>query len=297
MTLDFERAKSRLDNIQAIEPLLSALRTLSMSSWQMALNNLAKIEQYRKSFDPILIQILPNIQGKRTLRMEKSQQKPNLAEAIIMIIGTERGLCGQFNKVLAENAVAWIQNQDFSSYQIWAIGSRLIRDLERMNMNISLRKTFSTSYINSYQSSYQFTQNLLTQFESYSFDHLIILFNQSNKGQYQFSTFHLLPHEIHPPANTQQEIEKYWPPAIIETDPLRIYHQIITHHLAANFYKVLLESAVAEHSSRYNLMQEARDNAEEIIEELDQIINIERKKQITQEMQELATGAGLLDNN
>jgi len=43
------------------------------------------------------------------------------------------------------------------------------------------------------------------------------------------------------------------------------------------------------------LMQESIDNADEIIEELQLIINAERKKQITQEMQELATGAGMID--
>lgn len=295
MTLDFERTKSRLDNISAIEPLLSALRTLSMSSWQIALNNLGKIQRYLITFDPILIQILPKIEDKRTLIREKSPQEPNLADTILLIIGTERGLCGQFNKILAENAVAWIRTQDFSSYQIWGMGSRLIRDLERMNLNISLRKTFPSSYIHSYQLSYQWTQNLLMQYESYAFNQLIILFNQSIKGQYQFSKFQLLPHEIHQPTSTSKEAEEIWPPPIIETDPLGIYFQIIEHHIAANMYQVILQSAIAEHSSRYHLMQEAQDNAEEIIEELEQIINAERKKQITQEMQELATGAGLLD--
>jgi F0F1-type ATP synthase gamma subunit len=43
-------------------------------------------------------------------------------------------------------------------------------------------------------------------------------------------------------------------------------------------------------------MQEAKNNAEEIIEDLYRVINTERKRRITQEMQELASGAGLLDN-
>jgi F0F1-type ATP synthase gamma subunit len=42
-------------------------------------------------------------------------------------------------------------------------------------------------------------------------------------------------------------------------------------------------------------MQEAKDNAEDIVEDLTQIINKERKRKITQEMQELAAGSGLLE--
>jgi F0F1-type ATP synthase gamma subunit len=44
-------------------------------------------------------------------------------------------------------------------------------------------------------------------------------------------------------------------------------------------------------------MQEASENAEEIIEELVRVLNAERKRKITQEMQELAVSAGLLDHN
>jgi F0F1-type ATP synthase gamma subunit len=43
-------------------------------------------------------------------------------------------------------------------------------------------------------------------------------------------------------------------------------------------------------------MQEAKNNAEEIIEDLQQVINAERKRKITQDIQELASAAGLLDN-
>ena len=71
---------------------------------------------------------------------------------------------------------------------------------------------------------------------------------------------------------------------------------IIEQRIALSFYQVLLKSAAAEHSSRYSLMQDAKDNAEDIVEELNRIINTERKRKITQEMQELASGAGLLDN-
>jgi F0F1-type ATP synthase gamma subunit len=58
----------------------------------------------------------------------------------------------------------------------------------------------------------------------------------------------------------------------------------------------LLKSAAAEHAARFNLMEEAKENADDIIEELRQVINTERKRKITQQMQELAAGAGLLDN-
>ena len=47
----FEQAKSRLNNIRAIEPLMSALRTLSMGAWQMALNKLDRMQHYEEQYE------------------------------------------------------------------------------------------------------------------------------------------------------------------------------------------------------------------------------------------------------
>jgi F-type H+-transporting ATPase subunit gamma len=92
------------------------------------------------------------------------------------------------------------------------------------------------------------------------------------------------------------EADEKWPPPIIETDPKGIYHQIIQNFIASTYYQIVLKSAAAEHAARFNLMQEAKDNADELLQELRSVINTERKRKITQQMQELAVGAGLLDN-
>jgi F-type H+-transporting ATPase subunit gamma len=68
-----------------------------------------------------------------------------------------------------------------------------------------------------------------------------------------------------------------------------VIEQIVT----IGFYERLLESAAAEHSSRFQLMEDATRNADRLIEEVTQNIQQANKQAITQEMQELAAGAGL----
>jgi F-type H+-transporting ATPase subunit gamma len=296
MTQSFERAKSRLDNIKAIEPLLSALRTMSMSAWQMAINKMAMMSKYEENYDRILISILPHIPHKQTNGQSKKNIAPGISDTIVLIIGSERGLCGKFNASLAEKAIAFIDLEQFSSYQIWVMGSRMVRELERMGIHISWRKTLPASSLFTYQQSHGLTQNWLEQFESHDFNQFIILHNQMSKGGiHQFTTYNLFPYELRHPLAITEKTEEPWPPHIIETDPKGIYNQIIQHFIATSFYKTLLQSAAAEHSARYNLMQEASENAEEIIEDLVRVLNAERKRKITQEMQELAVGAGLLE--
>ena len=294
MTQSYENAKSRLNNITTIKPLLSALRTLSMGTWQMSMKRYATMHQYQDHLGRILTQVFPTIKEK-----ELKGQKNNLSiqtdiDTVILVIGTERGLCGKFNNYLAENAISWINSQNFPSYQIWGFGSRLIREIELLGAQISWQKPLHTSDMASYQVAYQNTQNWLVQYESYKFNRLVIIHNELIEGQTSFSTYQLLPYQFPQPAENNH-FDPLWPPPIIETDPMGIYNQIIERIIASSYYQIIQKSAIAEHSTRYNLMQESIENADDIIEELQLVINAERKKQITQEMQELATGAGMLD--
>ncbi|MDF1518975.1 MAG: F0F1 ATP synthase subunit gamma [Brevefilum sp.] len=297
MSQNFERAKSRLENISTIEPLLGALRTMSMGTWQLALNKIDKMNAYEDNYNHIITEILPYINKKTSKARESKEKDQKITDTIILLIGTERGLCGKFNEALIEQSISWLKEADLPSYQIWAMGSRLIRKLEQMKIDISWRQPMSASDLMTYQKAYLTTQKWVEQYEAYAFNQFFVLFNQSEKsGQYQFSSSKLLPYEFQRNEANQEQKSQRWPPPIIETDPTGIYSTIIQHHIAASFYKMTLKSAAAEHAARFNLMQEAKDNAEEIIEELRRIINSERKRKITQEMQELAAGAGLLHN-
>jgi hypothetical protein len=48
-----ERAQSRLENLQAIEPLISSLRVLSLSTMQMATNRQGMLDDYAERFNEV----------------------------------------------------------------------------------------------------------------------------------------------------------------------------------------------------------------------------------------------------
>jgi len=59
-------------------------------------------------------------------------------------------------------------------------------------------------------------------------------------------------------------------------------------------YESLLNSSVAEHSARYQLMEEAEANIKRLSAELTMDVQMARRHLITQEIQELAVGAGMI---
>ena len=108
MPQDFEHIQSRLNNIRSVGPILAALRTISLGSWQMALNRLRGLRDYSArllSFLPLLLPHidetrhgLPFLRGKTASR---GQALPATERVIALVIGSERGLCGQYNAAIA----------------------------------------------------------------------------------------------------------------------------------------------------------------------------------------------------
>ena len=268
-----------------------------MGAWQMANNKIALMNKYESNYDRILNEVMPHISHKRQRSQQVPEKPPGFIDTIYLIIGSERGLCGRFNISIAEKALSYIKKQDASSYQIWVMGSRLLREVDRRGGKVTWRMPLPASSLFTYQQSYTLAQSWLEQFETFNFNHFVILHNQSLKsGIYRFSVNQLLPYQIkRSPANSIYT-QELWPPPIIETDPKGIYNRIIQHFIAFSLHQSILKSSAAEHSTRYNLMQEASDNAEDIIEDLLRVINAERKRKITEEMQELAVSAGLLEH-
>jgi F-type H+-transporting ATPase subunit gamma len=75
-----------------------------------------------------------------------------------------------------------------------------------------------------------------------------------------------------------------------------LFVQVIVLWTATEMYRILLDAAASEHSTRYRLMEGATQNANNLIDELTLALRAARQEAITAEMQELAVGAGLLGN-
>ncbi|MBW8051027.1 MAG: F0F1 ATP synthase subunit gamma [Cytophagales bacterium] len=81
---------------------------------------------------------------------------------------------------------------------------------------------------------------------------------------------------------------------IFEPSRKQIMNALIPYSLRIRFYKALLESNAAEHGARMTAMDQATDNAEEILRDLRLTYNRTRQAAITKEILEIVGGAEAL---
>ena len=130
----------------------------------------------------------------------------------------------------------------------------------------------------------------LWDYERHELDTVEVIYNAyKGMGRYEPMAMRVLPPSLCVPT----QVETDWPP-IIETDPIQLYARVVELWLSTMLYDIMLESAAAEHSARYQLLDRAAQNAEHLIEELTLFLQASRQESITSEMQNLASAAGLI---
>jgi F-type H+-transporting ATPase subunit gamma len=215
-------------------------------------------------------------------------------QAVILVVGSERGLCGRFNAAAVERAEACAADQAEAgdSVELAGLGTRVCRLLQRRGHELAWSGSLSITALPSVDLAFDLTRGWLARYEAHQLDALDVIHNvYRGPGRYEPSATRLIPPQL--PAGTIAGPGQV-PHLIVETDPLSLYVRVIEQWAAVSLYGLLLDSAAAEHAARYALMEAAAQNTEQLITELTLAIQTARQQAITREMQELAVGGGMV---
>lgn len=283
MAQSSEALNTRLENINAIQPLLEALRTISLSNWRFSLRKIELAKSYISSLFEIYngLELFDEDSGWENLI--NGNQKP-----LILAIGSNRGLCGNFNRDIA-GKLQQIIKTDTEKYRVAIVGERLRKILDRKNFTIhqyiplpnttEITQKKINAIINQISSG-SGTQNITLLFKTYR-----------GAGRSQVILSPVFPNEFIKPAANKKSLDNF----IFDTPKKEINSLLFENLFQLSAYYAFLLSSAAEHSTRFQLMENASKNADHLSDELFLEVQSLRRQKITEEMQELAVGAGLLN--
>jgi ATP synthase F1 gamma subunit len=169
------------------------------------------------------------------------------------------------------------------------IGERLRKIIDRKN--ISVHQYFP--FPNATDLSPKYTSAVVDQISSSgsTFD-LTLLFNTyRGTGKYLTILSPVFPNEFIKSSKTRKSLEDF----IFDTPANEMISFLHQELFNLSIYYALQLSSAAEHSTRFQLMENASTNAGHLSDELFLEVQALRRQKITEEMQELAVGAGLLN--
>jgi F-type H+-transporting ATPase subunit gamma len=229
----------------------------------------------------------------------------------VIILGSDHGLCGQFNEQIVSYALRQLHHHQIPRDRrlVAAVGARLISHLEAAHQ--PLQATFSLP--SSLSGSLQLIQKLLLTIEQWCFlqhsqqvtgtsgemteilhpygEHILLFYNQHlSTTAYQPFSLQLLPLDL---SWLHQLEQRPWnstakPSLSMDWEPL--FSRLIRQYLFISLYQATVESLASENAARLVAMQAAEKNIEERLTVLNAEYRQQRQNVITGELLDIVSG-------
>lgn len=274
----------RIRAIETIKKITHAMRLISMS----ARSRLKSKEDPLREYTHTSMQLLQRIQAKtpdwHNPIIHPAADAPT--NPLIILIGSQRGLCGNFNTLLFhffEHEVLKPHKKG-GNLQIIPVGKKAVQYVDSNSLFVPIAEFSELTAKSIATIAHEIVQILLkadpkfTQVVVFS-NHLKTFFVQKPQETV------LIP--FNAPSQSKEsahDIEYHW-----EQSPQELLDQLAYQTLQVQLHYLLFESLLAEHAARFISMDNATRNAQSLLEENQLHYNKLRQAKITKELTELVS--------
>ena len=239
---------------------------------------------------------------------------PNTSSTAVglVLISSDRGMCGAFNSNLFRSALEWINKNKDKKIYIIVVGKKvrnLIRRLKGLDLEIIYESIGIFPHVG-YVHAELLGRAVLESYGKYPIGSMTVIYNEfKSLVSQRIVEIELLPLEkqtaglplnhqdvVVPEAKRSGAFEKSarFKDFFFEPEKKVLLETLLPRYIKAQFYRILLESQAAELSARMNAMESASKNASELIEDLTLKLNKTRQSMITREISDITGGAEAL---
>ncbi|GAA5415848.1 ATP synthase gamma chain [Paraliobacillus ryukyuensis] len=277
--------QTRITSTKKTKQITNAMQMVSASKLNKAQDNATSFVPYSKKIQ----EMVHHIAGRADENAHPMLTHREVKKTAYFVITSDRGLAGPFNSGILRKVYRTIQENHQSSdeYTVIVIG-RIGRDFFRQRNIPIMNEIIGLSDQPSFSDIQDLTSEAVQLFIDEEIDELNIVYNHfvSAISQEVVSTKLLPLTEINQPG--EQKLESMYE---FEPNETEILHTLLPQYAESLIYGALLDSKASEHASRMTAMQNATDNANELIDDLSLQYNRARQAEITQEITEIVSGA------
>ncbi|MGF1533102.1 MAG: ATP synthase F1 subunit gamma [Bernardetiaceae bacterium] len=296
---NLKEVRSRITSVSSTQQITRAMKMVAAAKLRKAQNRIMDMRPYARKLNSILENVVAASEGEGDLSNPYSDvREPN--KILIVVITSDRGLCGAFNSNVIRHVQRTLIAKNYAAQEaagnvhLMCIGKRGLDAFKRTRTVID---TFSTVFANkdmSFDYVRPAAEFAMQGFVEKRYDRVLLVYNEfKNVATQVLQTEQFLP--IVPPAAEQTSTAKS--DYIFEPDQVSITENLIPKSLKIQFYKAVLESNASEHGARMTAMDQATENAGELLKQLRLTYNQTRQAYITKEILEIVGGAQALSES
>jgi F-type H+-transporting ATPase subunit gamma len=277
--------RGKIASIKNTQKITKAMEMVAASKMRKAQERMRAARPYAEKIRKIVGHLRQvNLDYKHPFTLERPVQAVG-----IVVISTDRGLCGSLNLNLFKATLGAIREAQAKNAKVYlcVIGTKALQFFRRLS---GIEIAASAAHLGDRPKTADLigaTKVMLDFYRDTKIDQLLLAHNVFVNTMTQKSVVsQLLPLQ----TIDKDELQERWD-YIYEPDAAEILDAILMRYIESQIFQGAVENVACEMAARMVAMKSATDNAGKLIDELQLIYNKARQAAITKELSEIVGGA------
>ena len=277
--------RGKIASIKNTQKITKAMEMVAASKMRKAQERMRAARPYAEKIRKIIGHLRQvNLDYKHPFTLERPVQSVG-----IVVISTDRGLCGSLNLNLFKAALGAIREAEAKNAKVYlcVIGTKALQFFRRLS---GIEIAASATHLGDRPKSADLigaTKVMLDFYRDTKVDQLLLVHNvfvntMTQKGVVS----QLLPLQ----TIDKEELQERWD-YIYEPDAVEVLDGVLMRYIESQIFQGAVENVACEMAAHMVAMKSATDNAGKLIDELQLIYNKARQAAITKELSEIVGGA------
>ena len=292
---NLKEVRERIRSVMNTQQITKAMKMVSAAKLRRAQQAIQQMRPYSEKLNGMLRNILSNLEGDAASVF--SQERP-IEKVCIVVITSNRGLCGAFNSNVQKAAVAAIEHKYAAqrakgNLEIICIGNRGFEFFRKRYPDCKVNGEYALLFNDlTFESVSAVAQQIMNGFLDKTYDRVEIAYGRFKNAGVQIPEIEqFLPV---PKLSSQDKSSGLRADYIFEPDKVQLLEYLVPSILKTQFFKCNLDTQASEHGARMTAMDKATENASELLRDLRLSYNKARQETITKEILEIVGGAAAL---
>ena len=297
--LDYRR---RIRSVKNTQQITRAMKFVSAAKLRRAQEAVFRARPYAKEIRRVLQSAMQRVSEPQHPLMEQRPEN----RILLLVVSADKGLSGPFSANILRRALEYRREVQGKELQTIAVGRKGVEALKRRKWSLAAEFLNVSMHVR-FEHAEQICKRISELYTSRQVDAVYAIYNEFKSVMVQRLRLEkILPlkAEAFAPEETaanaagrrageKPESQKLAESVdyIYEEPPEEIFSMLVPRYLENELFRILLESAAAEHAARMTAMDAATTNAGELIRDLTLQMNKIRQASITKEIIEIVSGA------
>ncbi|RLA65035.1 MAG: ATP synthase F1 subunit gamma [Epsilonproteobacteria bacterium] len=282
--------KKKIKSTKGTFKITSAMKLVSSAKLGKAQKAILGARPYAQEMENTIRDISALVQDYKHDFLKES---PNNNQSTLLVISSDKGLCGGYNSQLAKGVRQFIAEKPEEEFKVYFIGKK-VKEVIYKDVNVEKIFTFEKSEP-TFEELTTVGEELAQPFRKSEVGRVYVAYNHFNSAISFDPTFKkILPMTLD--KKEIKDIKKEFPFDFkYEPDATELLDTLIEEAVKDVFYTSFLDAQASEHGSRMAAMDSAAKNCNDIIKKLTLKMNKLRQAAITTELIEVVSGAESLN--